>query len=252
MTTHAQARQEILAAWPHVFADEPTLGELQGAQSVGLEETHYGDMFNGNWGAIQGATAGADGSCPPGTFAHGDTHENGQPYAACFQLYPSPAAAAQALIRAVFIGSPGTRWDRAAVRRAAQAGDQIAFDTALRKSGYYELPLDQHIKATTRAVQEIAAALGEPIALSLNPEKKGMPWLEVGVAGLVTVAAGLGYMKWRGQSVRRNPYFIGPREAWKEAPTAVKVAVVAPVVIVGGVATALAIWPPGPSNGHGA
>lgn len=194
----------IVAAWPHVFADDPTLAELQAVQAVGLEESHYGDNFNGNWGAIQGARAGADGSCPPGTFAHGDTHENGEPYAACFKLYPNGAAAAQDLIRTVFIGSPGTKWDRAPVRAAARSGDQIAFDTALRKSGYYELPLKQHIKATTRSVREIATALGEPIALSPNgPTSQWSPYAKVGLTALVTVAAGLGYRRWKtGQPVR--------------------------------------------------
>lgn len=236
MTTHAQARQAILAAWPHVFADEPTLPELQAVQAVGLEESHYGDWFNGNWGAIQGGRPDSSGNCPPGTFGHGDTHEHGEPYAACFKLYGSQAAAAQDLIRTVFIGSPGTRWDRAPVRRAAQAGDQVAFDTALRKSGYYELPLAKHIEATTKAVKSIATALGEPIALSMNPKKGGgaLPWLEVGVAGLATVAAVMGYRRFQQRGgVKENPYFLTPREAWQQHPAIVTAVFVVPLVAAG-------------------
>lgn len=196
MTTDRQARQYILQAWPLVFSEPPTLPELQAVQAVGREETGYGNwVATNNWGAIQSGRPDDSGNCPPGSVFHGDTHENGQAYGACFATYATPADGARALIHAVFVGAPGTARDRAPVRAAAKAGDQIAFDTALRKSGYYELPLAQHIKATTANVAAIAKSLGEPIALSLNPAKSSTGKILVGM--LVAVAGALGYRKWK-------------------------------------------------------
>jgi hypothetical protein len=196
MMSEAQARSLILQAWPNVLPNvKPNLAALQAVQSVGREETGYGANFNGNWGAIQGGRPDDYGNCPPGTFGHGDTHANGTGYAACFKLYSSTEAAVEDLIRQVFKSTGADGKPRSqTVLPAAMSGDQIAFDTALRKSGYYELPLDQHIKATTYSVQKIAAALHEPIALCpgchTSSLKKYIFWSAVAA---LTAAAGAHY-----------------------------------------------------------
>lgn len=158
----ASFRQLLLQAWPTVLPEvTPRLSTLQAVQSVAREETGYGNWpATNNFGAEQGGRPDAYGECPPGTYAHPDTHASGTAYDACFSIFASPLSGAQHLIRDVFV----TR-NRGKVLAAAQSGDQIAFDTELRASGYYELPLKRHIKATTDNVQKIAAALGEPVAL---------------------------------------------------------------------------------------
>ena len=186
-----QARQLLLQAWPTVLPGvTPNLAALQAVQSVGRAEAGYGNAWPGtnNWGAIQRGRPDAAGNCPAGTVAHGDTHANGAGYLACFATYPSPLAGAQALIRAVF----KIRGRDQTVLPAALSGDQIAFDTALHDSAYYELGLQGHIESTTKNVAELAAALNEPVALcigcgSKSPAASGSGSILPAVAGFLAV-----------------------------------------------------------------
>lgn len=181
-STEAWARAVIVEAHYRQFGRGPTLLEAQFAQAVARGESHYGrgwkdaGVGSHNWGAVQ---AGRPPCNPDTAFPYGDTHEDGEPYAACFRRYPSDvdgAAHFQAIL-----------W-RANTRAEANAGNIDGFSKAMRANRYYELRQDLHTKALTRNLQVITQALGEP-----------MPSGNVSGSGLLLLAgaAGIGWLAYR-------------------------------------------------------
>lgn len=124
---------------------------LQLVQAVARLETRYGTGWGGtckgagvgshNWGAIQG----------PG-FACVDTHEDGTPYLTSFRAYPSPESGAAALVTQL--------WSMRRVRRVLQEDsiDVVGMATAMRRSGYYEAPLERYVTAMRNNLRELRAA----------------------------------------------------------------------------------------------
>jgi len=160
-TRHEQARTESEAAL-RARGIPVELCVRQFLQTIGFGESGYGYAWTGdgagsnNIGAIQRGRP----PCGDNAFGHGDTHESGQAYAACFAIYPTRAAGWEALAYELFIKRPP-------VYAAARACN---FDLAVKEmrrdtpkyGGYFELPLADYQDAVQRHVAEIASALGEP------------------------------------------------------------------------------------------
>jgi hypothetical protein len=118
---------------------EPSRVELDGLLAVARLETHFGSAWDTeagaashNWGAIQ-AGRNRDGSCPVGSFGHGDTHPTAtgdRAYTACFRSYPSDVDGARDVVRTVR--------RTAAVAAALRAGDVLQLSRAMYRAGYYE------------------------------------------------------------------------------------------------------------------
>lgn len=169
MTSHAQARQDVIAGFRLVFGRDPSRREAQWAQAVFLGESHYGDacyrnLETGekicntfNMGALQ---CGARPPCPSGCFEatdHRGPEQGGTPYQACFRLFPDAASGYAESIKAVYVNRK-----RENVRLLALTGDIAATSAALRASGYFELSLNVYIRGKRRDLEVIAKALKEP------------------------------------------------------------------------------------------
>jgi peptidoglycan hydrolase-like protein with peptidoglycan-binding domain len=93
--------------------------------------------------------------CGDDAFGHGDTHEGGEAYAACFAIYPSRAAGWEALVNELYLR-------RSKVLAAARNCDMMGAVAAMRASQYFEAPLEHYQEGIRARVAEIASALGEP------------------------------------------------------------------------------------------
>jgi len=152
---HEQARAEASAALvARGLSNETCVRQF--LMAVALLETEYGYGWTGdgvgsnNMGSIQRGRP----PCGDDAFGHGDTHEGGEAYAACFAIYPSRAAGWEALVNELYLR-------RSKVLRAARACDMMGAVAAMRASGYFEAPLERYQEGIRARVAEIAAALGE-------------------------------------------------------------------------------------------
>ena len=174
MTTDAEAREQIRAAWPLAFpGSEPTIRELQFAQAVSRGESHYGD----GWRAAQPAGAGSNNMgavhapgppCDPATsFAGFDTDAQGRRYATCFRRYPTPEAGFAHFLRVLYVGgAPGSRFDRRPVRAAVRRGElsRAVLEMSAERSTYFELARGKYEKAVRANLAAITRALSEKSA----------------------------------------------------------------------------------------
>lgn len=190
---HAWAREILLKAFKKVVGRDPTLAEIQLAQSVALGESGYGRGWHKsksrstgpwppmNWGAIQtGRKPDENGQCPVGSFDYGDTSPDTGAYRMCFKAYPSHEAGAEDLIRVLFLSK---RKGNYAVSRAegnlqaAQNQSITEFSTAMYDTGYYEgfgpnreARINWHKKYMVDKLNSITKALNEPIAFTDHPK----------------------------------------------------------------------------------
>ena len=169
------ARDLLLQAWARELPDRPqTLAALQALQAVCRLESDYGRGWTGamvgsrNWGAVQcRARQDAQGHCPPGCAPATDSHGDGTNYGGCFKVYASDLEGCADVVR----------WfaRRPAVLDAADTGNGGFFSTAMRAEKYYEgfgpdirARIEHHDEAVVRNATAIAAALDEPLMLSLH------------------------------------------------------------------------------------
>lgn len=161
------ARAMIVAAFAKQFGREPTRLEAQFAQAVSRGESNYGraaytnkvtgEKHTNTWN-MGGVQCGTAPPCPDNCFEATDTHADGTPYQWCFRRYASPVEGFEHFIKVLYVNA-----NRQTVLDAANTGSIEAFSTALRASGYFELPLDKHILAMTHNLQAITTKLGEPM-----------------------------------------------------------------------------------------
>jgi hypothetical protein len=180
-TRHHWARAIILAGFRQTFNREPTLREAQFAQAVALGESSYGrgwkepGVGSFNWGAVQ---AGRPPCNPATSFGYGDTHADGEGYAACFRKYASDVDGAADFIRIMY---------KPNVLAAANDGNISGVSAGMRANRYFELALDKHIIGLTRHLKELTTALNEPM-----PSSGGSPVLLIAIPVLV---AGYYYLR---------------------------------------------------------
>lgn len=125
-----EAKEVLSVAYEGLFGDgNINLFALGIAQAIGLMEGGYGRGFHNNWGAIT-ATPNDDGSCPAGTFAHGDSSFELGEYQTCFKAYETSLDGATDLLQKLYI-------DRPAVFEAAQAGDIRGVAQEMYRTSYY-------------------------------------------------------------------------------------------------------------------
>ncbi len=166
--SHAQAREYIKKNFQVIFGRPPTLLEAQFAQAVSLGESYYGtacfkNKVTGeaicntwNMGAVQcGQLPPCPANCFEATDSRGPEGGNKQ-YQACFRKYASPDEGFSHFLQVLYKQRPK-------VLIAANQGDIANFSKVLRESHYFELALDQHIKAMTNNLKVITKALGEPM-----------------------------------------------------------------------------------------
>jgi hypothetical protein len=131
--THAEAKEVITKAYQNVFGvDEIHGGDLWAvsiAHAIGLMEGGYGANFHNNWGAIT-ATPNPDGSCPAGTFQHGDSSFELGEYQTCFRAYETSLEGAEDFLNELYVRRP-------AVYDAAQAGDIRGVAQEMYATNYY-------------------------------------------------------------------------------------------------------------------
>lgn len=155
--SHQQAQAMIAVAFLSVLGRAPQGNEVIFAQAVALCETGYGQYWkdagvgSNNMGAVQAGKPPCD---PAVAFPYGDTHEDGQPYAACFRKYVTVQAGFNGLVQVLYKQRPG-------VLAVARDGSIVEFSTTLRASGYFELALDKHVKAITKCLSTVSSATGQ-------------------------------------------------------------------------------------------
>jgi hypothetical protein len=161
VTTDAQA----LALATRTLLGEPR-AVLHLVLMIAKSETDFGDGWgsdpsrgagSNNWGAVQGS---------PG-FQHLDHHEDGTPYTTSFKSYPTPAAGLKDVAFEV-LRRPG-------VRAAAEAGDGAEAIAAMRRGGYFELPLEQYQSKAEKKYRAFLAATGEPQLLAFSASAPSVP-----------------------------------------------------------------------------
>lgn len=182
MTTDAQAL---------ALATRTLLGESRAALHLVLliakSETDFGDGWgadpergagSNNWGAVQGK---------PG-FQHLDHHEDGTPYTTSFKSYATPAAGLRDVAFEV-LRRPGAR-------EAAEAGDGSGALAAMRRGGYFELPLAQYQAKAEKKYAAFLAATGEPPLLAFSASVPGVDPPPTGsgssLDALIVLGLGLG------------------------------------------------------------
>lgn len=163
-------RAHLLDAWLALFGRAPELHEIQLVQAVAKGEGGYGQasyrnaltgesaVLN-NWGATQcphGPPCGAD------CFEVTDHHADGSPYQWCYHRFATPEEGAASYLRILkkivdrselgFAGALSTR-------------SVDSFVRSMKQGGYFELRLDLYQANVWKHVQEIARALGEPLAV---------------------------------------------------------------------------------------
>jgi murein DD-endopeptidase MepM/ murein hydrolase activator NlpD len=176
---HKWARDILERAFIKVMGREPTLTELQLAQSVALIETTYGTGWKGegrnsnNWGAIQCSDCPnkgkpVNGKCPPGSFYQQDSNPTSsgkqQIYHWCYKSYPTPEDGAAGLIKQIFINK--NRKDL--TLEAAENKSVKDFSAAMYDSKYYagtkptrEGNINSHFNKMNKAIAAITSALNE-------------------------------------------------------------------------------------------
>jgi hypothetical protein len=161
VTTDAQA----LALAERVLVGEPR-SVLHLVLMIAKSETDFGDGWgtdpargagSNNWGAVQGS---------PG-FQHLDHHEDGTPYTTSFKSYATPADGLKGVAFEV-LRRPGAR-------EAAEEGDGSEAIAAMRRAGYFELPLAQYQAKAEKKYRAFLAATGEPPLLRFSDPGQGVP-----------------------------------------------------------------------------
>lgn len=164
-----QARDYLEDAFIEIFGRQGTIPELQIAQGVSRGESNYGQASylnretgerlsaTNNWTAAQ---CRARPPCPEHCFEATDTHEDGTPYQACFAFYDTPEEGVRAFLRTLYVRGGG--YDRSGVLAAARRGDVRGVSTEMRRTHFFELPLERHIEALTNNTKAVASALNEP------------------------------------------------------------------------------------------
>lgn len=168
---HKFGREVLLRAWPAVTGEQPNLSCLQIAGAMADLESGYGrasytnkqtgeKAVLNNWGAVQGGKppCGADG------FEATDTHADGSPYQWCYKRYATPEDGAAHLIAHMTQKRPAS-W------ALMKTGDIDAWAAQMRSKDpitgtglYFEQSVEGRAKGIWLRVQEIAQAMGEPIA----------------------------------------------------------------------------------------
>lgn len=191
----------ILAeAWPLVFDIEATPAMLQSVQAISRLESRYGwpdpkrfPNWQGhhNWGSIHCRTrvngvlrdCKKDGGCAKG-FAGRDSL-NGKPIAVCFASRPTNLEGAKHFLETLLVNRP-------AVFEAVKTGDAYQIALAMRRSRYFlrtktdgmpperaeAVILDDaayYAPAIMGGAKAIAAATGEPLAVTNNTPKQAKP-----------------------------------------------------------------------------
>lgn len=166
MLSHAEARSVLLAAFAANGMAAPTLSELQGVGGIGNLEGLYGSAFGGanNWGAIQ---CGHGPPCHANCVEVGDTHADGSGYQWCYRRYPTPTAGASDLVRELY--------RRELVPESLRAGDAQATAKHMRATGYFEAPADKYARGIAQRAEQIASALGEPLAFTIGGVAPQLP-----------------------------------------------------------------------------
>ncbi len=176
---HKWARKMLERAFEKVMGREPTLAEIQLAQTTALIETGYGTRWKGegknsnNWGAIQCADCPnkgkpINGKCPQGSFLQEDSSPtpSGKQnvYHWCYKSYSTPEAGAADLIKQIFVNK--TRKDL--TLDAAENKSIKDFSTAMFDSKYYEGTgknrnerIDRHFNKMNQGLATIISALNE-------------------------------------------------------------------------------------------
>lgn len=195
------AASVLAEAWPLVLDIEATPAMLQAVQAISRLESRYGwpdpkrfPNWQGhhNWGSIQcvtrtnGVTRSCfqQGGCVKGFL--GKDSLNGRPYEVCFESRPTNLEGAKRFLEVLLINRP-------AVFAAVKTGDAYQIALAMRRSSYFVrtlppkgTPAEQvekailadaayYAKAIIGGAQAIAAATGEPLAVTAGTPKDVKP-----------------------------------------------------------------------------
>ena len=184
--SHSEARATLVEAFG-ARRVAPSAHALQAVQAIAHLESFYGASRN-NWGSIQ--CRNAIPPCPPECSELTDKDANGDPYQACYRVYPSPLDGASDLVRLLY--------SRPLIR-AALEGEKSAGEIAqaMRQSGYFEAPVDRYAFGIRERAKIVAYDLREPYLLGGRaapppaPPKKYASGATVAVV-FALVLAGLG------------------------------------------------------------
>lgn len=187
MLSHRQARETLVEAFG-ARGIAPSAHALQAVQAIAHLESFYGASRN-NWGSIQ--CRNAIPPCPPECSELTDKDASGEPYQACYRVYPTPLDGASDLVRLLY----SRPLIRAALEGRKSAGELAQ---AMRKSGYFEAPADRYAFAIRERAKIVAFDLKEPYLLGGRaapppaPPKKYASGSTVAVV-FALVLAGLGF-----------------------------------------------------------
>lgn len=166
------ARSILLQAWKKITGSDepPALAALQLVGAVCRHESSYGKGWRGtmtgshNWGAMQcNARPDAQGHCPPGCRATGDSHANGKTYLGCFREYASDLDGATDVVK-WFLTKPG-------FAEIADTGDVYRFVKLMHDWHYYEgrgtdeEAVNGYRDVVLKNAEAIAAGMGERVCV---------------------------------------------------------------------------------------
>lgn len=192
---HVQDAEYVRQAFRQVHGRDPSLSERQGIQSVGAHESGGGRYWpeqgagSFNIGAVQAGQP----PCGPNAWLWEDSHPTAEgqvKFPICFKSYASPADGWADVVKLLTTNRPVT-W------QAMKNGDLHGMAQNMRDSVYYEgfgATREQQVAgyegALATMVAEIAAANGEPVAISSSGGTAGSKLAQLGVL-LLGLAGGI-------------------------------------------------------------
>jgi len=204
----AWARDVVTKAFALVVGRAPTLAERQAVQAVTRFEGGYGSGWgssggagSNNWGAVQGSGSA-------GSFQHVDTHADGSKYTTAFKRYSSAEEGAADVVRLLttlrpwvlhVLGSGSATAQATEMRRHVKIGEPMwpGGPKAERENwGYMEAAVPMYASAIARNARELAANLGEPLAVTLDGSGRApgggpsAPSSNGGAGGMALLAGG--------------------------------------------------------------
>jgi hypothetical protein len=196
--SHIEGRRVLLAVWPEVTGENPTISELQIAGGQARLESNYGrssyvnkvtgqtsGVIN-NWGAVQA------GKPPCGSnFEASDTHADGSAYTWCYKAYATPEDGARDFVKNITLSRP-TSW---ALMKSgdidAWAAQMHTTDPISHVGLYFEADPSKYAATVAKNAKEIASSLNETLQAVRGGPYEG-PSDEETVQGLGLGALGLG------------------------------------------------------------
>lgn len=201
-----KAAADMKTAFQAVHGRAPSREEVQGIMAVSLHETGFGQFWKDEGIGSSNMVAQQRGSPPCGddAFPYGDSRPQADgtsiAYSACFARFPDAVSGWASAVKLLTTARPkvwlaiqnGDTWGEANEMYISHFYEGHGKDQAERVNGY--------AGALQKGAAQIAAALGEPLVMSLGGGSGGSVGSAVAIA--IGVVAGIGLTAWGWDEIR--------------------------------------------------